>query len=446
MVMAKRGSLLVALLIGCSAQPMDGGVTLEPELLERLATLRYDEAPAPLDPSNRVSHDMAAARFGQRLFFETAFSGPLLDGDNDGSEFALGRDGEPGRVSCAGCHVPASGFVDTRSQGKTISLAARWVPRRTPTLLDVAFAPLFSWDGSRDSLWRQSVAVFESDREFNGGRLFAAQQTFALHRDDYETIFGDLPPLDDSQRFPPLSPHQAGCQLLPANEIECRGKPGDGADYDGMLPEDQAAVTEVAVNLGKALASYLERLRCGPSRFDAWLDGDEAALSDAEKRGAALFAGKARCIECHSGPHLSDGTFHNVGLEPEVVAGALIDVGDRGAAAGLPLAIADPLNTRGAFSDGDRGALPATVGPEMEGAFRTPSLRCITRQPSFMHTAHLRSLDEVVRFFSRGGDPTGYPGDNVLVRLDLDDSEQNDLVAFIHSLEGSGPDPSLLAP
>src|SRR5262245_14770322 len=90
--------------------------------LAALAELRYAGGRPPLDPSNRVAGDPAARLFGQRLFFDGAFSGPLIEGDNDGSPATLGRAGEAGRVSCAGCHIPASGFVDTRSPHKQISL------------------------------------------------------------------------------------------------------------------------------------------------------------------------------------------------------------------------------------------------------------------------------------------------------------------------------------
>jgi hypothetical protein len=63
-----------------------------------------------------------------------------------------------------------------------------------------------------------------------------------------------------------------------------------------------------------------------------------------------------------------------------------------------------------------------------------------------MHTGQLRTLDEVVSFFNRGGDPYGYPGTNELTPLGLGARERRDLVAFVASLDGPGPAPELLVP
>jgi cytochrome c peroxidase len=284
----------------------------------------------------------------------------------------------------------------------------------------------------------------ESVAEFNSGRLFVAQQIFRLHRQRYEAIFGAMPALDDAARFPELDPLSAGCDPAQVTTAPCRGKPGDGAEYDALGADAQTAVTTVTVNAAKAIAAYVRQLRCGPSKFDAWLGGDASALGRSELRGAALFVGSAACVSCHSGSALSDGKFHNVGLRPGTVAVAFTDSDDRGAGEGVALALADPLSSKGAFSDGDRGVLPATVGPALEGAFRTPTLRCIANQPSFMHTGQMKTLDVVVRFFSRGGDASGYPGTNELSAVNLTDREQADVVAFLRALQGPGPEAALL--
>lgn len=390
----------------------------------KLSQHAYDSAPFLPDPTNPVGDDPAARAFGQQLFFDTSLSGPLIDRDNDGGPATLGLAGEAGRVSCASCHVPSAGFVDARSPHQQISLAAQWSKRRAPTLLDVAAMPSFNWDGRHDTLWSQALGVMESAREFNSGRLFVAEQVFRNFREPYEQIFGPLPGLDDAERFPQLEPLDAGCKPGPEATAPCRGKPGDGADYDGMAAEDQVAVTTVAVNVTKAMAAYLRLLRCGPGRFDQWLAGDSAALSESEQRGAELFVGAGKCATCHAGPTFSDGKFHNVGLRPGVVAVAFTDTGDRGAAE----------------------ALPERATPELEGAFRTPSLRCISTQPSFMHTGQHKSLASVIEFFNRGGDPAGYPGTNELEPLELSEQDKADLVAFLGALQGPGADAALLAP
>jgi cytochrome c peroxidase len=435
---------------GGAAGADDPAPTFTADERAALAKLRYDDAAPPVDPSNHVADDPAARLFGQRLFFDSSLSGKLLEGDNDGTIATLGVKGEAGRVSCAGCHLPGSGFVDTRSPHHQVSLAAQWTMRRTPTLLEVAFAPLYNWDGRRDSIWNQALGVMESNREFNSSRLFIAERIFAAHKAEYEAIFGALPTLDDAARFPPLAPDTTGCTEVATpmgSTFTCRGVPGDHADYDGMQPADQALVSQVAANAAKAIAAYVRQLRCGAGRFDQWLDGDATALSRAEQRGAALFAGRGACASCHSGPRLTDGAFHNVGLSPAVVAVAIQDENDRGAAAGIAAALADPTSTSGALSDGDRHALPATVTPQMEGAFRTPTLRCVADHPSFMHTGQLTALDQVMAFFDRGGDRAGsYPGTNELAPLALSDRERADLVAFMSALAGPGPAAALRMP
>jgi cytochrome c peroxidase len=73
--------------------------------------------------------------------------------------------------------------------------------------------------------------------------------------------------------------------------------------------EDQ--VTEVA--------AYIASLRPEPSPFRT----REGRLTPAGERGAALFAGKARCSDCHSGPHGSDGEGHDMGT------GSPLDQGKR---------------------------------------------------------------------------------------------------------------------
>ena len=79
---------------------------------------------APPDITNAFADSDAAANLGQELFYDPEFSGTLLDTDNDGSPESLGVAGQTGRVACAGCHILASGFSDTRSFQQQIPLGA----------------------------------------------------------------------------------------------------------------------------------------------------------------------------------------------------------------------------------------------------------------------------------------------------------------------------------
>jgi cytochrome c peroxidase len=418
--------------------------------LERAALLALSPNPLPLppfDPTNRFADNPAAAALGQRLFYDSSFSGPLLDSDNDGSPQSLGRVEQSGRVACAGCHIAATGFSDTRSFQRQISLGAGWGRRRAPSLLDVGQTKLVMWDGRRDALYNQIFGPLESVVEMNSSRLYMAEHIRRRYAVDYEAIFGAMPRLDDPRQFPQLGAAVTGCQ--PKNRSDpqpvCNGTfhglPGDHAEFDGLTPDKQTSVTMVVVNAGKAIEAFERLLTCGAAPFDAWIHGSTGAVSRAAQRGAALFVDKAECVKCHSGPFMSDQQFHNVGLKAEVVQQAFTDSGDRGAATGLAAALTDPLNSLGSFSDGTDGRLPVAVGPQMVGAFLTPMLRCSSFRPSFMHTGQVGTLAAVVSFFNQGGNRTGFPGASEIHALGLTSLEQSDLAAFLQSLDGPGADP-----
>jgi cytochrome c peroxidase len=432
--------------------------------MQALRALSPAQLPGPpADVSNRYADVAAAAALGQRLFFDRGFAGRLLDSDNNGGAGTLGKDGDAGRIACSDCHEPHSGFVDRRSPRQQVSLGAAWGRRRAPSLLNVAQARLLMWDGRRDTAFNQVLAALESGVELNSSRLYVAQQIYARYRDSYNAVFKDHPidvPLGDAKRFPQLGGASTGCRKLTldkngiASTSDCHGMPGDRAEFDRLTAADQDAVTRIAVNVGKAIGAYLRLLGCGPGRFDAWMHGRADALDASEQRGAALFVGQrdggrmvAGCNGCHSGPYLSDQRFHNVGLQPAGVgiAASFYDRDDHGALEGLAGALADPLNVRGVYSDGDDARLPRELPPDMDGAFRTPSLRCVALRPTFMHNGQLASLEDVIAFFDRGGDRTGYHGKSELAPLQLSNDERADLAAFLHALDGPTPPLALLS-
>jgi cytochrome c peroxidase len=436
--------LLVSL--GCRASSDKQSALPESISMSEMAALQSlamtDMPVPPVDPTNNLLRDeskLSAARtLGHRFFFDPRFSGPLLDPDHKPTVAgALGVEGEVGKVACSSCHVPSSGFLDSRSPRAALSLGAGWTPRRAISLLNVAFGKLFMWDGNRDALWNQIFTPIEKHVEMNSGRLFVAQELAreASYRSAYEELFGPLPAVLDPAQFPLIQ--RPGCLVdTQENPTDCHGMPGDGAEYDGLSDDQKTAVTRVVVNMGKAIQAYEQMLRCGPGRFDAWVDGDESALTAEEQRGARLFIGKGQCIKCHHGVFMTDFDFHNIGLEPGGPQVLFMTVNDVGAKAGVTELITSALNTAGVFSDDPSvRRFPSEVPPAYEGAFKTPSLRCASLRTSFFHTGQYVSLDDVVAFKNRGGHRSGYVGTSELSPLGLTAAEQADLVAFLKALD-----------
>ena len=408
----------------------------------------------PTDPTNHYADDPAAALLGQELFFDPSFSGQLLDTDNDGSPETLGiatpTSGQTGRVACAGCHIPASGFSDTRSFQRQISLGAGWGRRRAPSLLDVGQAKLIMWDGRKDSLFSQIFGPLETVVEMNSSRLYMAEALFREYRTTYEAVFGPMPPLDDTSRFPPLGADVTGCipqnraSPPPACDGPFHGMPGDQAEFDGMTVEDQTAVTTGgggqrgqgdrclrAIALLRPLRPSTPWMRTAARR--------PCPGSGPARRGALRPAQRA-AVKCHTGPRSCPiSNFTTWASHPRSCSRPSSTPTIEGATTGNPPALGQSAAelSRPRFSDGTDGRVPAAVTPGMSGALRTPTLRCVAMRPTFMHTGQIGTLDQVVAFFNEGGNPAGeYPGMSELHALGLSSLDQSDLVAFIEGAHG----------
>jgi cytochrome c peroxidase len=231
-----------------------------------------------------------------------------------------------------------------------------------------------------------------------------------------------------------------------AGRFPAAGKPKpvtDPVTADGpwelMAPADKTIINRIFVNYGKALQAYFRKLVSREAPFDAWMAGDSAALSASELRGAALFAGEAGCIDCHSGPHFSDEGFHDIGV-PQT--GPNVPATDDGRFKDLPALLTSTLNVNGAFSDKtDTGKLDGLTNPPpdaFKGVFRTPSLRGVALSAPYMHSGQLSTLADVVDFYSVG-DATGK-----LTPLNLSPAQKADLVAFLGSLTGKPVSAALL--
>jgi cytochrome c peroxidase len=400
---------------------------------EEIETLRTFELVAlpPADPSNRVADNPAAAILGKKFYFDTRFSGtlgPINDGVNNGS---LGASGATNRVACYSCHQIDQGGADYRSRPAATSLGAGYTGRNAPTVINAAYSDVSAggwqfWDGRKDSLWSHALGPPESSVEHNGSRLQFAHVIYDLYRADFEAVFGPMPDLSDTVRFP------------------LEGKPGTPA-FDAMTAEDQLAINRIYAGFGKAIAAYERRLvspAFEPSAFERMLGGDEHAMTPSAIRGAKLFIGKAACDECHRGPLLSDYKFHNIGCPQE---GEHAPVIDDGRFTGIELVKADMFNRAGMFSDQITATHLEALAPRNvdRGAFKTPSLRNIAQTGPFMHNGVYENLWEVVDHYNFGGATGSYVGEKevTISPLLLDDRELGDLVEFLRALADGPPRP-----
>ncbi|MDA0282115.1 MAG: c-type cytochrome [Planctomycetota bacterium] len=159
--------------------------------------------------------------------------------------------------------------------------------------------------------------------------------------------------------------------------------------------------------IAKAIAAYERTVISGNAPFDKFKAGDTSALSEASERGRKLFFGKANCAACHAGSNFSDNSYHNIGIGMDAKTP---DVG--------------------------RVAVSKLGGDT--GAFKTPTLREIARTAPYMHDGSLKTLEEVVEHYAKGGIANEWL-DEEIFELKLNDQDKADLVTFMK--EGlSSPD------
>jgi cytochrome c peroxidase len=230
--------------------------------------------------------------------------------------------------------------------------------RRSPTVVNVAWGEIFMWDGRAGSLEEQALGPIQAEVEMNMSLDQLMDRLSKL--DDYKPLFAAA------------FPNQA---MGPAT-------------------------------IAKAIATYERTIVSGPAPFDAWIGGEEGAISESAKRGFAVFNGKGRCASCHAGWNFTDDSFHDIGL-------ASTDIG------------------RGKH-------LPDVI--KMQNAFKTPGLREIALRGPYMHDGSLATLEAVMDHYDHGGiDRTSR---SPLMRpLGLTVQEKSDLVAFMKTLT-SNQDPT----
>ncbi len=177
----------------------------------------------------------------------------------------------------------------------------------------------------------------------------------------------------------------------------------------GRGPDEDAVV--------QALASFSRTLLAGDSPFD------RGALSEAAARGHDVFVSSG-CGACHAGPNFTDEQFHDIGIGQEQPHERFYAPGARG---------------KPDFPE--LGRFNVTHRIEDRGAFKTPTLRELTRTGPYMHDGRFDTLEAVVDYYDLGG--PGLLGMDARVHpLHLSQEQKADLVELLKALSSNAPPPT----
>jgi len=418
--------LLVVSALLCPRTVAAGGDDIvDRELAARLQELCFTgNIEATLEKRLNRAVNPARANLGRLLWFDTITG---VNNDN----------------TCAGCHSPTRGFGDTQSIAIGIDNNGIVGPdrrgprnqRRTPMAINTAFYPNLMWNSRFASL---------ANDPFNNtlGFLFPPPEDLTLSY---------LPHLLVAQAFiPPTERTEAAGFDFPGDNYAIRAEvlrrlnatPVYRELFGRVFPEVAQGANITFDMFGKAIAEFEFTLVFADAPIDQFARGHKNALTLNQQRGALLFFGKARCVECHAvsgqaNEMFSDFKEHVIGV-PQI-APAVGNV---------------PFDGPGA--DEDFGLEQVTGLAEDRYKFRTSPLRNAALQPAFFHNGCFTRLEDAIRHHldvfssARNYDPLNAgvaadlmvfrgPIDPVLERLDpllvspigLGDQEFRSLIEFV---------------
>ncbi len=263
-------TIALALALGglaCSQAPereVDVEETVAVEAVETGAAQTPWGTPLPfgLDPDISVPADNPMnpekIALGKLLFFDSRLSADAT-------------------ISCATCHVPASGGTDNRAT--SAGIRGQTGGRSAPSVVNTAYVLPHFWDGRAATLEEQA-------------------------------------------KGPQINPIEMGNPDLESVAQRIGGIGGYPALFQAAFGTPEVTADRIA----QAIASYERTLLSGNSPFDRFQAGDKSALSEQQQMGLTLFMGKALCVTCHVGPNLTDNGFHNIVVGTQR-AEAEVDVG-----------------------------------------------------------------------------------------------------------------------
>ena len=325
--------------------------------------------PVPVPSNNALTEEKAA--LGLLLFTDQRFSAN-------------------GSISCASCHSPTQLYMDGKTVG--VGVDGKKGTRNSPTVLNAAYYTTLFWDGRAGSLEEQA----------KGPLVNPIEHGLPSYEPILKIIKADKNYTEQFKRAFSVEP-------------------------------EQITIDHVAM----AIASYERTIVAGDSPFDRYqYGGDKKALSASAIEGLKVFTGKGHCAECHLiGKHeatFTDNQYHAIGVGLRNVQNDIlpvlrtyIEAKARGKSLDHTVLTAENVSHLGRFG--------VTLNPADLGNFRTPSLRNIALTAPYMHDGSLKTLEDVVAFYGKGG-VRSHLQHSTIRDLRLTKQEERYLVDFMESL------------
>lgn len=258
-----------------------------------------------------------------------------------------------GLISCQTCHNVGLGGVD----GLPTSVGHGWQkgPRNAPTMLNAIFNAAQFWDGRAPDLAEQAKGPVQASVEMSNTP------------DEVVRTLNSMPAYVEAFR--------------------------------AAFPDEREPVS--FDNFAAAIEQFEATLITPDSAFDRFLNGDDSAMTEQEKRGLQAFMDTG-CTACHYGRNIGGQDYYPFGL-----------VANPGAEV-LPV--------------GDTGRFEVTKTVNDEYVFRAAPLRNVALTAPYFHSGVVWDLKEAVQIMSSSQ-----------LGTELAPEQVDDIVAFLHAVTGKQP-------
>jgi cytochrome c peroxidase len=280
-------------------------------------------------------------------------------------------------ISCRDCHHPRTMTIDglplgvgegsegVQAAGQfRLQKSGKILARNTPALFNMDGLNVMFWDGriSFDPLTKEVITPIplRNDISKTLKSALAAQAIFPIV--DHAEMRGQK---GTNEIADAANEHEAW-ELITKRIMSV---PQYKAIFSELYPGEEINIG----HMGEALAEFQRTaFAYGDTPYDNYLKGDQNALNDIQKVGMDVFFGKGKCGECHTGEHLSNFEFHNIGA-PQIGPGRI--------------------------NGDDFGRYEWDAREKNLYAFRVPPLRNVSLTAPYMHDGSFKTLAQVVEHY-----------------------------------------------